>query len=60
MRSWPSPARPLPTVYAQMFNPTIGKIIMALAVIACVGSLLGWQFTLSQTAKYTADVRMFP
>jgi putrescine:ornithine antiporter len=51
---------PFAAVYAQMFNPTIGKIIMALAVIACVGSLLGWQFTLSQTSKYTADGRMFP
>ena len=51
---------PFATVYAQMFNPTVGKIIMALAVIACVGSLLGWQFTLAQTAKYTADDRYFP
>ena len=51
---------PFATVYAQMFNPVIGKIIMALAVIACLGSLLGWQFTLSQTSKYTADERMFP
>jgi putrescine:ornithine antiporter len=51
---------PFAAVYAQMFNPTIGKIIMALAVLACVGSLLGWQFTLSQTSKYTADGRMFP
>jgi putrescine:ornithine antiporter len=51
---------PFATVYAQMFNPTIGKIVMALAVIACLGSLLGWQFTLAQTAKYTADARYFP
>jgi len=51
---------PFATVYAQMFNPTIGKIIMALAVIACLGSLLGWQFTLAQTAKYTADGKYFP
>jgi len=51
---------PFATVYAQMFNPTIGKIVMALAVVACVGSLLGWQFTLAQTAKYTADDRYFP
>jgi len=43
-----------------MFNPTIGSIIMALAVMACLGSLLGWQFTLSQTAKSAADERMFP
>ncbi len=51
---------PFAAVFAQMFNPTIGKIIMALAVVACIGSLLGWQFTLSQTSKYTADQKMFP
>ncbi|EGQ9864694.1 putrescine-ornithine antiporter [Vibrio parahaemolyticus] len=51
---------PFAFVYAQMFNPFVGKIIMALAVIACVGSLLGWQFTLAETAKFTADSRMFP
>ena len=51
---------PFAYVYAQMFNPTIGNIIMALAVLACVGSLLGWQFTLSTTSKYTADSGMFP
>jgi len=51
---------PFAYVYAQMFNPVVGKVIMALAVMACVGSLLGWQFTLSQTSKYTADGGMFP
>lgn len=51
---------PFAYVYAQMFNPTIGNIIMALAVMACIGSLLGWQFTLAQTAKMTADQDMFP
>ncbi|MFV3415050.1 putrescine-ornithine antiporter [Pseudomonas sp. NY15436] len=51
---------PFAYVYAQMFNPVVGNIIMALAVMACVGSLLGWQFTLAQTAKVTADQRMFP
>jgi putrescine:ornithine antiporter len=51
---------PFATVYAQMFNPVVGNIVMALAVIACLGSLLGWQFTLSQTSKYTAEARMFP
>ena len=51
---------PFAAVYAQMFSPGVGKVIMALAVLACVGSLLGWQFTLAQTAKYTADGRMFP
>jgi putrescine:ornithine antiporter len=51
---------PFGLAYAQMFNPTVGYIVMALAVMACLGSLLGWQFTLAQTAKAAADERMFP
>lgn len=43
-----------------MFNPMIGQIVMALAVIACIGSLLGWQFTMGTTAKTASDDRMFP
>jgi amino acid transporter len=43
-----------------MFNPTIGSVIMALAVMACLGSLLGWQFTIAMTGKSAADDRMFP
>jgi putrescine:ornithine antiporter len=48
------------TAFAHMFNPTIGSIVMALAVMACVGSLLGWQFTLASVAKDAADTKMFP
>ena len=51
---------PFAYVYAQMFNPTVGQVIMALAVMACVGSLLGWQFTIAQVAKATAEERLFP
>jgi putrescine:ornithine antiporter len=51
---------PFGLAYAQMLNPTVGTIVMVLAVMACVGSLLGWQFTLAQTAKAAADERMFP
>jgi putrescine:ornithine antiporter len=51
---------PFGLAYAQMFNPTIGSIVMALAVMACVGSLLGWQFTLAQTGKSAAEDGMFP
>jgi putrescine:ornithine antiporter len=51
---------PFGVAFAKMFNPTVGSIIMALAAMACVGSLLGWQFTLAQTAKDAADSRMFP
>ncbi|KAA0947846.1 MULTISPECIES: putrescine-ornithine antiporter [unclassified Pseudomonas] len=55
-----SSSAPFALVYARIFSPLVGDIIMALAVIACIGSLLGWQFTLAQTAKMTADHRMFP
>jgi len=51
---------PFALAYAKMFNPTIGSIIMALAVLACLGSLLGWQFTIAQTAKTAAVDRLFP
>jgi len=51
---------PFALAYAKMFNPTVGTIIMALAVLACLGSLLGWQFTIAQTGKSAAEQRMFP
>jgi putrescine:ornithine antiporter len=51
---------PFALAYVHMFNPLIGNIIMALAVMACLGSLLGWQFTIAQTAKSASDDRMFP
>jgi len=51
---------PFGLAFAKMFNPTVGSIIMALAIAACLGSLLGWQFTLSSTAKSAAEGKMFP
>ena len=51
---------PFGLAYEHMFNPTVGRIIMALAVLSCVGSLLGWQFTIAMTGKSAADERMFP
>ncbi len=51
---------PFGLAYAHMFGPTVGSIVMALAVLACIGSLLGWQFTLAQTGKSAADDGMFP
>ena len=51
---------PFGLAYAKMFNPMVGQIVMALAAMACVGSLLGWQFTLASTAKDAADANMFP
>ncbi len=51
---------PFGLAYAKMFSPTVGSLIMALAVLACLGSLLGWQFTIAQTGKSAAEGRMFP
>ncbi|MDN0075646.1 putrescine-ornithine antiporter [Crenobacter sp. SG2303] len=51
---------PFGLAFAHMFTPAVGSIVMVLAVLACVGSLLGWQFTLAQTAKDAADSKMFP
>src|SRR6478735_1661025 len=51
---------PFGLVYAKMFGPTVGTIVMGLAVLACVGSLLGWQFTIASTGKSAAEQRMFP
>lgn len=51
---------PFGLAYTKMFSPLVGQIVMALAVMACVGSLLGWQFTLAQVAKDAADTKMFP
>jgi putrescine:ornithine antiporter len=51
---------PFGLVFAKMFNPLVGQIVMALAVMACIGSLLGWQFTLASTAKDAADAKLFP
>ena len=51
---------PFGLAYAHMFNPLVGSIIMGLAVLACLGSLLGWQFTIAQTGKSAAEERMFP
>ena len=51
---------PFGLAYAHMFSPTVGSIIMALAVMACLGSLLGWQFTIAMTGKSAAEQRMFP
>ena len=51
---------PFGLAYAQMFGPLVGQVVMALAVLACIGSLLGWQFTLASTAKDAADAKLFP
>ncbi len=51
---------PFGLVFSMMFTPLVGQIITALAVIACIGSLLGWQFTNAQVSKAAADDKLFP
>ncbi len=51
---------PFALVYIQMFSPGVGSVIRALAILACLGSLLGWQFTIAQTAKTAAEDHLFP
>ncbi|QPF71651.1 putrescine-ornithine antiporter [Roseateles sp. DAIF2] len=50
---------PFGLAFARMFNPMIGDVVSALMVLACVGSLLGWQFTVAQVFKSSADVGYF-
>jgi putrescine:ornithine antiporter len=50
---------PFGLAFAMMYTPLVGNIIMALMIIACVGSLLGWQFTIAQVFKSSADVGYF-
>ncbi|KLV04651.1 putrescine transporter [Photobacterium aquae] len=51
---------PFGLVFSHMFNPTVGNIVTLAAVIACIGSLLGWQFTNSQVSKAAAESNLFP
>ena len=51
---------PFGLAFAKMFSPMVGQVVMALSAMACIGSLLGWQFTLASTAKDAADAKMFP
>ncbi|AFJ48558.1 putrescine-ornithine antiporter [Shimwellia blattae] len=51
---------PFGMAFAHIFNPTIGKVVTALMVISCCGSLLGWQFTIAQVFKSSADEGYFP
>jgi putrescine:ornithine antiporter len=51
---------PFGVAYAHILGPTAGSLVMALAVVACVGSLAAWQFTLAETSKSAADDRLLP
>lgn len=51
---------PFGLVFSKMFSPMVGDIITVMAIIASVGSLLGWQFTNAQVSKSAAEHHLFP
>ncbi len=51
---------PFGLAYASMFTPFVGKVVMLLMTLACIGSLLGWQFTVGRVFKSSADIGYFP
>ena len=51
---------PFGLAFATMFDDTIGKIVMGLMILSCFGSLLGWQFTIAQVFKSSAQEGYFP
>lgn len=51
---------PFGLVFATMFTPLVGKIVMILMALACVGSLLGWQFTVAEVFRSSAMEGYFP
>jgi putrescine:ornithine antiporter len=54
-----SSTAPFGLVFAKMFDPMVGNLVMGLMVLACIGSLLGWQFTIAQVFKSSADTGYF-
>ena len=51
---------PFGLVFAYMFGPVAGKVVMALMCIACLGSLLGWQFTGGNIYRAAAAKGVYP
>lgn len=51
---------PFGLAFAHMFNETTGKVVMGLMVMSCFGSLLGWQFTIAQVFRSSAQEGYFP
>jgi putrescine:ornithine antiporter len=51
---------PFGLAFATLFTPAVGQVVSMLAILACLGSLLGWQFTMGQVAKSAADIGLFP
>lgn len=51
---------PFGLVFSTMFGPVVGLIVIGTMVIACIGSLLGWQFTVAEVFRTSANQKYFP
>ena len=51
---------PFGLAFATMFGSTAGKVVTALMIISCFGSLFAWQFTIAEVFKSSAVEGYFP
>ncbi|MDT6979288.1 putrescine-ornithine antiporter [Levilactobacillus zymae] len=51
---------PFGLTFSTMFGSWAGLVVEGIMVLACIGSLLGWQFTIAQVFKSSADEGYFP
>ena len=51
---------PFGLAFSAMFNGTAGQVVMGMMCVACLGSLLGWQFTVANVFKIGADAGYLP
>lgn len=51
---------PFALVWSQLLGGWAGTTVAGLSVLACAGSLLGWQFTVAMVFKSSSDEAMFP
>lgn len=51
---------PFGLVFATLFTPVVGQIVMVVMVMACFGSLVTWQFTLAEVFRSSSEKGYFP
>ena len=51
---------PFGLAFAQMFSPEVGAVVTAMLVFSCLGSTLGWQFTIAKLFQLSAHEGFFP
>lgn len=51
---------PFGLVFSHMLGGFAGKTVVLMMIVACFGSLLGWQFTIAQVFKSASAVGHFP